>query len=562
MLRNTLAVCILLATLTGLSVFLLDAYRTEGKGVSGGRGLPPRASLRQGMKDAARGVNKRGGMAVESERATALRASPRAGANEAVANESAFPDFAAANLDSPSLRDHAADAPPRETAAGRHIAAHLSAQPHAPPANGDIRAAIARRAKASAMPLIRLPASDAVSAEDPASSAGPDHAPTLVAAAPEASSDSPSPSPSPAADAESPSELSATGKVLTPELLALREKVRRCLDLYYERPESANDFSPWGIMHALISYGVDTNIVADGRTVNAAGWLCFNGRCRGLRLMSLSNDGIRVAKGPGLQGHPGQLMAILAQSRVMSDYPIKIDGKDFTVADLIEYEKKTCYSGTELTFKLIGLSHYLPSDATWKNDRGDDWDIPRLIREELAQPVVGAACGGTHRMMGFSYAVRKREKRGESIDGQWLRAQKYVDSYIDYTYSLQNDDGSFSTAWFAGRGNTGGYERRLETTGHMLEWLVYSIPSDQLDDPRTVKSVDYLAQLLLDRQRTKLEIGPKGHALHALVMYDERFFAAQRGDRRERLVKQGDQAKAASADRVEEARVESAEPAR
>ena len=140
--------------------------------------------------------------------------------------------------------------------------------------------------------------------------------------------------------------------------------------------------------------------------------------------------------------------------------------------------------------------HYLKSDDKWKSNDGQDWDIPRLIKEELAQPIVGAACGGTHRMTGFSYAVRKREQRGEPFDGQWLRAKKFVDDYHEYTFKLQNPDGSFSTDWFAGRADYGPPSRRLETTGHITEWLAFSLNKEQLVEPRMIKSVSYLTNLL------------------------------------------------------------------
>ena len=55
-------------------------------------------------------------------------------------------------------------------------------------------------------------------------------------------------------------------------------------------------------------------------------------------------------------------------------------------------------------------------------------------------------------MTGFSYAVRKREQRGEPIEGQWLRAKKFVDDFHEYTFKLQNPDGSFSTEWFVDAG--------------------------------------------------------------------------------------------------------------
>lgn len=325
---------------------------------------------------------------------------------------------------------------------------------------------------------------------------------------------------------------------LTAELLALRDRLRDVLAYHIQRPEAVERRSPWGIMHALIAYGVDTDVTVGGRNVNAIGWLCWNGPCRGQQLMYLQNGKLQMKVGPGVQGHEGQFLAMLAQSRVRADYPIRVEGQSFTVQDLIEYEKLTCRAGTELTFKLIGLAHYLDSDAQWKSAWGETWDIPRLIREELAQPVIGAACGGTHRMMGFSYAVRRREKSGRPLTGQWLRARKYVDDYHEYTFKLQNADGSFSTNWFAGPGAYGTIDRKLETTGHILEWLVYSLPQEQLTDPRVIKAVTFLTDMMRDNLEYEWEIGPKGHALHALAIYDERLFGGQPGKRRVELAQQ------------------------
>ncbi|HTN77703.1 MAG TPA: hypothetical protein VL096_20740 [Pirellulaceae bacterium] len=332
-----------------------------------------------------------------------------------------------------------------------------------------------------------------------------------------------------------PVEIDVT---LSPELKALNERIERTLAWYYDHPENVADRSVWGVMHALIAYGVDTQVIAGNKKVNAIGWVCYNGPCNGQRLFYVQNGQLIPRQGPGVQGHHGQFLAMLAQSRVKADFPIRVDGKDFTVADLIEFEKRTCYSKTELTFKLIALAHYLKSDETWKNDRGETWSLPKLISEELAQPIVGAACGGSHRLTGFSYAVKKRTARGEPFTGEWLRAQKFEDSYHDYTMKLQNPDHSFSTQWFAGRGDHGGDERKLETTGHITEWLVASLPKDQLTDKRVVAAVDFLNDLMWRNRTNDLKIGPKGHALHALVMYQERLFDAQPGMRNARLANQ------------------------
>jgi hypothetical protein len=178
----------------------------------------------------------------------------------------------------------------------------------------------------------------------------------------------------------------------------------------------------------------------------------------------------------------------------------------------------------ELTFKLIALSYYLDSDATWENRHGEEWSIERLVRDEIASPIRGAACGGTHRLMGLSYCYIMRQIRGEPIEGEYLRAQTYIHDYHKYALGLQNSDGSFSTQWFVRREARSDLERRLQTTGHILEWLVFSLPIEMLDDPRTVKAVNYLSSLLINYRNRDWEIGHLGHGLHALAIYDERRF--------------------------------------
>jgi hypothetical protein len=322
---------------------------------------------------------------------------------------------------------------------------------------------------------------------------------------------------------------------LTADQLELRDKVRQCLAHYYFRPENIAIRSPWGSMHWMLAYGVDSQLIAGTKRVNAIGYLNYNGVCNGQRLFYTSGGKIQAQVGVGVQGHAGQYLAMLAQSRVKPDYPMLVDGQKFTVADLIEHEKLTCRPASELTFKLIALSHYLKSDDKWTSNDGQQWDIPRLIKEELAQPINGAACGGTHRMTGFSYAVRKREQRGEPIVGQWKRAKKFVEDFHEYTFKLQNADGSFSTEWFVMRAEHGDIGRRLQTTGHITEWLAFSLSKEQLAEPRMVKSVDYLTTIMLENRNEKWSIGPLGHAIHALAIYDERVFGGKPGTREQKL---------------------------
>jgi hypothetical protein len=280
-------------------------------------------------------------------------------------------------------------------------------------------------------------------------------------------------------------------------------------------------------MHAIIAYGVNTQIFKDapgGQPANAVGWMCYNYPCAGQRILFINRGKIDASRGVGVQGHGGQFLAILAQSHVKDDYPMRAEGKSFTLSDLIEREKETCVAGEELTFKLIALMHYLDSDATWTTPDGQEWSIQRLVREELKAPIRGAACGGAHRLMGFSFAVNKRIARGKPIIGEFRRAQVFLQDYHRYTFSLQNPDGSFSTAWFERKGNDPSIDRRLKTSGHILEWIAFSLTDNELRDPRIIKAVNYLSTILLENDKHTWEIGPLGHGLHALAIYNERVF--------------------------------------
>lgn len=304
----------------------------------------------------------------------------------------------------------------------------------------------------------------------------------------------------------------------------LANKVHRVLNHYY-RPLNSRDQNCWELMHWIIAYGVKSQVLRGGPTglpVNSIGWLCYGGACAGQPLVYVDQGRIAVAKGPKVQGHHGQFLAILAQAKVMKDYPIELKGQNFTVADLIEFEKLGCQHGMELTFKLISLSHYLDLDETWHNSLGEEWSVSRLVQEEIRAPIVGAACGGTHRLMGISYAVKERQKRGQPLDGQFGRADIYIRDFHRYTFSLQNADGSFSTDWFKGRGDKDDLERRLQTTGHILEWLAYSVPPEMLDDYRLVRAVDYLASMLLTNADKDWPLGTLGHGLHALALFEDR----------------------------------------
>lgn len=316
----------------------------------------------------------------------------------------------------------------------------------------------------------------------------------------------------------------------------LLTQVRRVLDAYYRHPLNTRDDAPWSVLHWSIAYGVEATVRSggpDGEPVTAIGWLCFNYPSAGMQLMTPVASGIELPVGPGRQGHDGQFLAMLAQSRVKRDYELRVGERTLVVADLVEHEKRTCRSGRELTFKLIGLVHYEELDATWKNQQGEPWSIERLLREELQEPIDRTAtCGGLHRLYAISSAADRREVSGKPLAGPWRTARERTRTYQRRAFEMQNADGSFSTNWLDSRESRADATRRLTTSGHILEWLVMSLPAEQLDDKRLERGLVYVAGLLEGKEKTDWHRGALGHALHALAVYERRVGGDQPRERR------------------------------
>jgi hypothetical protein len=273
-----------------------------------------------------------------------------------------------------------------------------------------------------------------------------------------------------------------------------------------------------------------------GRPASVVGWLAANGPSKNKQLLTIVNGQLTPKSSGGLQGHDGQLLAMFAQARVSADQTLRVAQREFTIHDLMDFEKLTCRSRTELTFKLMGLIHYLPTDYAWTNSLGETWDFPRLMAEEIQAPINGVTCGGTHRLMALSYSVRRRRRDGYAIDGIWEQARQHVENYQQLAFRLQNRDGSLSSDFFRKPGTWGDIDRKLRTTGHVLEWLVFSLPHEQLQDIRVRHAVDYLSNLMISNRYYRwgkgyMGKGHLGHAIRALSLYEERVFGTSPGNR-------------------------------
>jgi hypothetical protein len=238
--------------------------------------------------------------------------------------------------------------------------------------------------------------------------------------------------------------------------------------------------------------------------------------------------------GYGLQTHPGEMLAVLALSGVPPDYEIVLDKRQLRVADLVEQEKRTCRPGTNLAFKLIGLSFYVADDASWKDELGESWTIERLLDEEWKRPAALNTCDVTDQLTALSRAIQRRTRAGRPLDGSYQKADEYLAKFEQNAFQVQNRDGSWSPSFFGPRTTSRSEEGSLLASGHVLSWLVHRLPDDRLDDPHMVRAVSFATGVLEQwssrwdvTEASPREISAVAYALHALRIYDRRLFKAR-----------------------------------
>jgi hypothetical protein len=89
---------------------------------------------------------------------------------------------------------------------------------------------------------------------------------------------------------------------------------------------------------------------------------------------------------------------------------------------------------------------------------------------------------------------------------------------------LQNPDGSFSSNFFRGRGNADDRQLRVNTTGHIFEWLALSCTDYELNAEWMRNAANALALMFLDAQNDPMDGGGLYHAVHGLLIYYSRVY--------------------------------------
>lgn len=337
---------------------------------------------------------------------------------------------------------------------------------------------------------------------------------------------------------------------LSPELAALKKAVRDQLTNNARRTASLQNSKPSEVLAFCYPYGTETLVflpgnapqstsartqpTAGGSYIYSIGALCWNYPAASRTLLRAEQGRVFAKLGFGYQDKPSSFLGMLAMSKVSEKYEIRIGYDNFTIADLIEGEKWDCSSGSIQSLKLLGLSFYVPCESTWKGYDGETWSLARLAAEEYRRRPDQGSSDVTDHLLALTAVIRAYEENAVPLDSNLADAKKYLETCRNFALEARNEQGLWHPQFFLYRGTGADIYETLISSGHILRWLVYSLPEDQLENPQVMHSVTALAGLvsrvpgnLAVSAMTEKQIEALSVSLHALSIYNQRVFASK-----------------------------------
>jgi hypothetical protein len=309
-------------------------------------------------------------------------------------------------------------------------------------------------------------------------------------------------------------------------LQALEHRVRAAIE-NVRRRDLLVSYSFWTVFHGILGLGLDAELVdtVQGKRFNAVEYIRNGGKILGMEFVP-TQYGLEVPfvkQFPG-QGHQDQFVAEMTQQGMAPENRFVVNGKTYTFMDFVKQSQmQASVTGKqELSWALIVVGQNLGTDVSWVNKDGEKLHYEDMVRYELNQPIDTAACGGTHRLFGLSWAYHTHMLRGGKQTDVWNQVAAHAARYQKLAREYQNPDGSFSTSYFMGKGNVRKDDLRISTTGHILEWLALSLSDEELRQPWVQQAAGELAVLILNNRDQPIESGGLYHATHALILYHTR----------------------------------------
>lgn len=316
----------------------------------------------------------------------------------------------------------------------------------------------------------------------------------------------------------------------------LKTRIEAALEAVRQR-DLETTYGFWTIFHGILGVGPEkmTLLKRDtGDRVNAIDYICKGNPVRGLKFVVTPHGlDVETAKLPAGdvaifvgQGHQDQFVSEMVQWGLPADKSFVVEGKNFKFQDFINHSKMraSVTQKQELSWAIIIIGQHFGTDISWTNERQEKLHYEDVVRYELNEPIESAACGGTHRLFGLTWALYLHRNRGGKLEGVWKDVAAKLEQHKQIAKKNRNRDGCFSTDYFKGPGDIKESQLRISTTGHILEWLALCMTDLELREDWVQEAAGALAMQILESRNEGIEGGALYHAAHGLNIFYDRVF--------------------------------------
>jgi beta-lactamase regulating signal transducer with metallopeptidase domain len=290
---------------------------------------------------------------------------------------------------------------------------------------------------------------------------------------------------------------------------------------------STKDHTPWQIMSGIEGLRRDM-LLKDGKnTVNALEWIQEGPSFRGESWFEKTKHGGRAhpfSKPYWFEGHINQFFSKLAACRLPLDTQFGTPDGPITIQDMIDHAKMVVNDREAVSWTILALCRYLPPDTKWTNAKGEEWSIERLVDIEVGKQVGGPTSpnGGTDLLYALAVARNEYLKTGKPLEAVWLKADEKIRTYIDVAKSQQNPDGTLSSDFFRSSKRKDDFDKRLASSGHLLQFLMHAVSDEQLKEDWIRRAVEATANDIQVNGKEYVSCDPLFTATEALTTYLER----------------------------------------
>jgi hypothetical protein len=310
----------------------------------------------------------------------------------------------------------------------------------------------------------------------------------------------------------------------------LHSRVNAVISKVHQRPVKEGKDTPWVIMHAVIAYENDLDVVrTDGSRVNAVEYLLKSATYDG---KPIYRDNGKIAWLPTRDTTPGFKTSFLIQDHVdqflfayadavvpLSAELVSDSGKRYTLADQLEESRAGFRDNQELGWTLVVLAQYHPFDKPWTARSGKTYRVEDVLALAIKRDPRRETEGGPHHLYGVAYCLNKYLAQGGKLEGTWADADAYLKTYIGKAKEWQQADGSFSGAVFRSNRPSPSARHMMSVTGHFLEWMSVAMTPEELRQEWVRSAVVRIVTLLEENEPDAFSMGGLYHAAHALRRY-------------------------------------------